>query len=75
MTTSIRNIEFAVADRGRARRLELGLKVRDVAARLGRTETLVYLLERDGASTLDTIRRWAKALEMKPSALAFGEEG
>lgn len=66
--------EFDIARRGRARRLELGLSVQDIADRMQRKTTWVYLLERDGAGTLNTLRRWAEALEMSARDLAFGEE-
>ena len=74
MTTSPRNIEFAMAARGRERRRELGLTVGEIAKRMNRDTTWVHLMERDGCSTLTTIRRWARALEMSPKVLAFGEE-
>jgi len=66
--------EFEIARRGRERRLELGLSVAEVARRMERKATWVYLLERDGVGTLGTIRRWAAALEMSPRALAFGPD-
>lgn len=66
--------EFDIARRGRERRAELGLTIGEVAARMKRKATWVYLLERDGAGTLRTIRMWAKALEMSPRELAFGND-
>lgn len=67
--------EFDIARRGRARRIELGLSVPEIAERMQRKATWVYLLERDGAGTLRTLRAWATALEMPARDLAFGAEG
>lgn len=66
--------EFGIARRGRARRRALGLSVHEIARRMQRKTTWVYLLERDGAGTLNTLRRWATALEMPARDLAFGAE-
>ena len=65
-------VEFAMAKRGRARRVALKLKPGMVAKRMGVTYQRVWQLERSGCSNLATIRKWAAALEMKPSELAFG---
>lgn len=69
-----KNYELDMAKRGRARRLELGLSMHDIAARMRCTYKRVSLLENDGCVTLRVIREWARALEMKPSVLAFGED-
>lgn len=67
-------LEFEMGQRGRARRETLNLTVTALAKRMNVSLTRVCQLERDGASTVDVIRRWAKALDMTPGELAFGAE-
>jgi transcriptional regulator with XRE-family HTH domain len=67
-----RNLEFDMAARGRARRLELGLTQLQLGTRMGFCDKRVSLLEQDGAATLRIVRVWAKALDMCPARLAFG---
>lgn len=63
---------LAIAARGRARRVQLGLQGAEVAARMNIGRHRYYNLECYGAGMLVTIERWAAALEMDPRELAFG---
>lgn len=61
-----------IGERGKARRLALGLSTKALAQRLGCTRERVHHLECYGASTIGTVERWAQALGMDPAELAFG---
>lgn len=63
---------FEMGDRGKARRIALGLTVAEVARRMRSSVQRVYMLESQGCGTLHLCERWALALEMDPRVLAFG---
>lgn len=62
-----------IGERGKARRMALGLTTLDVARRLGCTRERLYSMECYGAASIATIERWARALDMDPRELAFGK--
>lgn len=64
--------EPAMGERGRLRRMQLGYSLRSLAAMIGVTPAHMRDLERDGATTIRSVRRWAVALQMDPGELAFG---
>ncbi len=64
--------DFEMGDRGKARREALGLTVADVARRMRCSVQRVYNLEAQGCGGLAVLKRWAAAIEMDPSELAFG---
>lgn len=66
-------VEFEMAARGRARREALGLTATELGHRMALSCARISQIEASGAGTVDLVRRWAKALEMSPSELAFGE--
>lgn len=67
-------MNYKMAERGKKRRLELGLRQADVAARMGIVQGTYWRFEVEGVQKFETIRRWAAALEMTFDALAFDPE-
>ena len=64
----------AMGRRGRARREELGVSMKELALRLGVVSQRMSQIELDGVECLGTVRRWAAALDMDPVYLAFGPQ-
>lgn len=60
-----------IGQRGRARRLQLGLTAKEVAARIGIGKTRMSEMERYGVSTIAMAERWASALEIPFSELVW----
>jgi transcriptional regulator with XRE-family HTH domain len=58
--------------RGRVRRDELGIPMKELALKMGVVSQRMSQIELDGVECLGTIRRWAAALDMDPVYLAFG---
>lgn len=65
-------IELEMAARGRARRQQMGITATELGHRMSLSCARICQIEASGAGTVDLVRRWAKALEMSPSELAFG---
>lgn len=62
-----------IGERGKARRIALGLSTLALARRLGCTRERVHHMECYGVGTIRAVERWAKALDdMDPRELGFG---
>jgi transcriptional regulator with XRE-family HTH domain len=66
--------DFDMGERGKSRRVALGLTVLDVASRMHCSIQRVYNLEAQGCGGLAVLKRWAAALDMDPRELAFGKQ-
>lgn len=69
----IRFRQAEVAQRGRARREQLGRTLDQVASKLGVSRKRLTEFERTGVGTLRRCADWADALDMAPAVLAFGD--
>lgn len=67
-------MSYKMGQRGKERREALGLTQRQLADRIGTSQSVVMRWENDGSPKFDAIRRWATALEMSFDDLAFDPE-
>lgn len=73
MTRRQRETNPEMGARGKARREELGLRIIDLALALDLSTPRIHQMEQDGVDGLALIGAWAKALQMDPQTLIFGD--
>ena len=73
-TEYARELVLAIGERAKARRLELGLTLKQVASDMDRTYQCIYGMEQEGAGNIRLIAQWASVLKMSPIELAFGAQ-
>ena len=71
-TEYARELVLAIGERAKARRLELGLTLKQVASDMDRTYQCIYGMEQEGAGNIRLIAQWASVLRLTPVELAFG---
>jgi transcriptional regulator with XRE-family HTH domain len=71
MSGPLKNGNPEMGEIARKRREELGLSRNQLAEILGIGRTRMQQMESEGVQGLDTIERWANALGIDPSELAF----
>jgi transcriptional regulator with XRE-family HTH domain len=71
MSGPLKNSNPEMGELARKRREELGLSRTELAEILGVGRTRMQQMEAEGVMGLDTIERWANALGIDPSDLAF----
>jgi transcriptional regulator with XRE-family HTH domain len=59
--------------RARARRVELGIELKDFATQLGVTRARLQQMETAGITNIDFAMQWARELQLGPAELIFGK--
>jgi hypothetical protein len=73
MAEKTKTVNPGMAERGRARREQLGMSKTELALKLNIGTGRLNQMELEGVEGLSTIERWAKALNMDRVELCFGE--